>query len=499
MAKSYKCPMCSFRGTKENLISHFEENHEECIPKGFTAGRVIFNYINNKTHGTCVVCKRPTEWNENSLKYNRLCGRKECKDKLREFYQKNMIKVHGTDNILNDVEQQKLMLSHRKISGKYKFTDGGIHTYTGTYEKNALEFLDKVLHFSSTDIFSPGPVIEYEFKGKTLKYISDIYIIPLNLMIEVKDGGANKNTRPMPSYRGKQLAKEDAIIKIGTYNYLRLTDNNFLQLVEIIMKLKMQMVDDSTDKKAIIDIHEEVDALSKSVMPVNVMNDFAEIDKYLDDTESYLQEVAAESMGLAAVGGIPGPSNIFITQYTSGENQKPKYALSSDIISDKLITMKDGKPVFEYSDKFFKDKEIKIFKYLGKESMCEVLSRFEDNETNLSIYEIVSGKEMLCDDQIECDPLFEEVNPIRINQKTAAIVQTYISSIHEINGSVMSKGLPLMKPEEILEADIKTNGKNISILESVNGFYAVDNSTGLRTINYPSIADIDLSILSEEI
>ena len=107
--KKYTCPNCSFRGTKEQLIEHFEDAHHMLIPKGFTAGRVIFNHINKKTHGVCVVCKRKTEWNENNLKYNRLCGRKECRESLRKFYQKNMIRVHGTDNILNDPEQQETM------------------------------------------------------------------------------------------------------------------------------------------------------------------------------------------------------------------------------------------------------------------------------------------------------------------------------------------------------------------------------------------------------
>ena len=261
MSKRYKCPQCEYRGTKEQLITHFEDKHEECIPEGFTAGRVIFNHINKKTHGVCVVCKRETEWNENTLKYNRLCGRKECKESLRKHYQKNMIRVRGTDNILNDIMQQELMLKNRKISGKYKFTDGGVHIYTGTYEKQALEFLDKVLHFTSDDILAPGPIIEYEFEGKKLKYISDIYLIPFNLIIEVKDGGDNKNNRPMKSYRDKQIAKEDAVKKLDTFNYLRLTNNNFAQLLEIIVELKYQSMDETEDKRAIINIHEEVNAL----------------------------------------------------------------------------------------------------------------------------------------------------------------------------------------------------------------------------------------------
>ena len=258
MSKVYKCQFCSFHGTKEKLISHVESKHPEMIPEGFTAGRTVFNYINHKDHGICVVCKRPTEWNEDRLKYNRLCGRESCKKSLREKYSKNMIRVHGTDNLLTDMEQQEKMLKNRRISGKYIFTDGGYCTYTGKYELKTLEFLDKVLGYTSNEILTPGPIVEYEYQGKKLNWILDILIIPYNLVIDVKDGGDNPNNREMKSYREKQIAKESDIKKLGEFNYLRLTNNNFEQLIQILAELKMQMIDSTyEDGRAIIRVHEE--------------------------------------------------------------------------------------------------------------------------------------------------------------------------------------------------------------------------------------------------
>ena len=258
MSKTYKCQFCSFHGTKEKLVSHVEDKHKEMIPEGFTAGRTVFNYINHKDHGVCVVCKRNTEWNEDRLKYNRLCGRESCKKALREKYSKNMIRVHGTDNLLTDMEQQEKMLKNRRISGKYKFSDGGYCTYTGQYELKTLEFLDKVLGYKSNEILTPGPIIEYEYEGKKLKWILDILIIPYNLVIDVKDGGDNPNNREMKSYREKQVAKEHSIQKLGNFNYLRLTNNNFEQLIHILAELKMQMIDSTyEDNKSIIRVHED--------------------------------------------------------------------------------------------------------------------------------------------------------------------------------------------------------------------------------------------------
>ena len=265
--KLYKCPYCDARLARWAVGNHIELKHEELVPKGMTANQVGFNYVNKKTetYGCCVVCKRPTKWNEKNCKYDRLCGRPECREALREKYKKNMIKVHGKYNLLNDPERQEKMLANRKISNTYRFADGGRHVYTGTYERKALEFLDKVMGFHSRDILSPGPILEYEYKGQKLKWITDIVLIPFNLIIEVKDGGANPNKRQMPTYREKQIAKETMITNLGKYNYLRLTDNNFEQLLDIIAELKMQMVDDTEEnRKVLIRVHEEVDMINEA-------------------------------------------------------------------------------------------------------------------------------------------------------------------------------------------------------------------------------------------
>lgn len=265
--KFYKCPYCDAKFSRSAIGNHIELNHEELVPKGMTANQVGFNTVNRKTetYGCCVVCKRPTRWNEKNCKYDRLCGRPECREALREKYKKNMLKVHGKYNLLNDPDRQEKMLANRRISDTYRFTDGGRHVYTGTYERKALEFLDKVMGFHSREILSPGPVLEYEYKGQKLKWITDIVLIPFNLIIEVKDGGSNPNNREMPIYREKQIAKETMITNLGKYNYLRLTNNNFEQLLDIIAELKMQMIDDTEEnRKVLIRVNEEVDMINEA-------------------------------------------------------------------------------------------------------------------------------------------------------------------------------------------------------------------------------------------
>ena len=243
----YKCPYCNYKGVKYKCVEHIDKKHNELIPEGYTAARLFFNHINKKSHGTCIVCKRPTEWNEDTWRYDRLCTRPSCKIRYQEIMKKGMINKYGKASLLDSPEHQQKMLERRSISGKYRFKDGAIKTYVGKYEKNLLEYFDKVMNVKSKDVQVPGPTIEYEYNGKTHLWITDMYYLPANLIIEVKDGGDNPNKRVMTSYREKVVAKEKSLAKIGKYNYIRLTDNNFAEFANTIEEIRMNMDNDVKD------------------------------------------------------------------------------------------------------------------------------------------------------------------------------------------------------------------------------------------------------------
>lgn len=258
--KKYKCCYCEERLTRPQLPSHIQKKHEDMIPEGHTALRVAFNIVNKKTEGHCIICEQVTAWNEQKGRYERLCGREACKKAYAAMAHKRVKDVLGTDCVLRDPrykeEMLKKMLANRKISGTYKFSDGGTLGYTGTYERKVLEFMDKIMHIESTDILSPGPSIQYRYNGEDHMYISDFLYVPYNLIIEVKDGGSNPNNRPMEEYRQKQIAKEDAVRSDGTYNYLRLTNNEFSQLMEVMAVLKYTLAEDPEQR--IVKVNESV-------------------------------------------------------------------------------------------------------------------------------------------------------------------------------------------------------------------------------------------------
>lgn len=270
MPKKYKCPYCGKSKERISLVQHIEDEHSDLIPIGYTPMRIAFNSINygNLDYaGKCTECGGPTRWDENKGRYDRQCGKKSCHDSFVKKFEENMIRTKGVSRITKSVDGQEMMLARRKISGRYRFQDGGIRTFTGSYEREALKFMDGVLNCKSDDIMTPGPTMNYSFNGQNHYYIPDIYYIPYNLIIEVKDGGDKPNNRDMPEYRAKQIAKEKHIVDNTNYNYLRLTNNDFSQLLSTMSDLKLQLNDSSNER--VININENMFAAIGSMFPMH--------------------------------------------------------------------------------------------------------------------------------------------------------------------------------------------------------------------------------------
>lgn len=290
--RKYACPFCKKKFPRMDLIDHVDKEHESLIPEDYSAARIVYDSINKTDHGTCMICKKPVyTWNEKISRYNNLCDSKKCREEVRRIALERHIKTYNAPTLLDNPEHQEKMLANRHISGKYKHTDGAVITYTGKYEKAALEFMDQVMNIPSKDIQMPGPILEYEYDGKTHSWITDIYYIPANLIIEVKDGGDNPNNRNMPEYRGKQYAKEVMITELGKFNYLRLTNNNFSQLLEALAEIKYENMDQKDANKVNFFINESA-ILNESYyvyLSKKDENDIKEILDSLDEEQrSYL-------------------------------------------------------------------------------------------------------------------------------------------------------------------------------------------------------------------
>lgn len=241
------CKFCDyFCYSPEDFVSHLEKHHDEMIPEDMTAWQFSYYLRTGKPHGTCIMCKHDTKWNEITHKYNRFCENKKCKDAYREIFKKRMIGKYGKTTLLNDPEQQRKMLANRKISGKYLWRDH-VHEseYTGTYEKNFLVFLDKIMNFDPNDVLSPSPhTYYYIYEGKRHFYIPDFFIPSLNLEIEIKDGGNNPNRHPkIQSVDKVKESLKDEVMKKNTFNYIKIVNNEHQKFFDFLDIAKEQTFD----------------------------------------------------------------------------------------------------------------------------------------------------------------------------------------------------------------------------------------------------------------
>lgn len=237
-----KCPLCSFKNKdKQNVVSHIERDHNDSIPKNFSPEQFYYMLRTGREHGSCIQCKQPTGWNAATGKYHRYCKNPKCKEEYKAIAQKRMIGKYGKTSLLNDPEHQKKMLANRSISGQYVWSDGKEFTYTGSYEKDFLQFLDVFLDFDSSDIFAPSPhTYYYMYKGEKKFYIPDFFIASLNLEIEIKDGGNNINTHAKIQAvdKVKEKLKDEVLASQKLFSYIKVMNKEYNTFVELLINMK---------------------------------------------------------------------------------------------------------------------------------------------------------------------------------------------------------------------------------------------------------------------
>ena len=386
--RKYTCIYCNKKDTKDKLIKHIADNHSNEIPEGMTPLQVTFHIVNKhplQWKKPCRVCQQPCDWDENKGRYNLLCNKKECHEAWAKKMDKDMGDKKGSNRPTATEEGLQRMLAARKISGKYKWSDGKEFTYVGSYEKATLEFMDKVLEIKSEDIMCPGPVLEYQFDGKTHLYLTDIYYIPYNLIIEVKDGGNNPNTNPeLYENRRKKIAKEKWVIENTNYNYLRLTNKDFSQLMSIFADLKMSL--NEYDGKRVIHVNENMTgSLAGAIPPMSASDSGVYVINHLRNTS------------------FSGNPNIAVSD-------SPKF--------DTLYTIIDGH--LRKKDKKYL-KECKYNTYFVdncKESVKEFCNTHLDKEaTESDLYESVFGHRLMINNQIVYEDSAIEYEDINYQEK----------------------------------------------------------------------------------
>lgn len=239
--KITKCKYCDrYFDEVDQYVAHLEKDHSELIPEDMTPFQFYYYLKTGKKNGKCVICGKPTLWNDKTHKYKRFCENPNCKEKYKETFRNRMIGVYGKVSLLNDPEHQKKMLAGRRISGRYRWSDGEKIPYTGSYELSFLVFLDLIMDFDSSDVMAPSPhTYYYTYEGEKHFYIPDFFIPSLNLEIEIKDGGDNPNNHQKIQAVDKVKERlKDNVMKSNSnnFNYLKIVNKEnkkFFKYLEV--------------------------------------------------------------------------------------------------------------------------------------------------------------------------------------------------------------------------------------------------------------------------
>lgn len=363
-----QCPYCNKSYERQDMPTHLEKHHLDELPDGFTPLRVTYHIANKKSFSEgrrCRVCGKFTPWDEKKGRYNQLCGDPECKRKQAERMNKNMGDKLRSNSPTKSAEGLEKMLNNRGIAKKYIFQDGTPYTCIGNNEMKFLKFADLVVDINPEDLQSPGPLIYYMYKGEEHLYIPDYYYIPYNLIIEIKDGGDHKNNaEAWKETRERVIAKEKHIIENTDYNYIRLTDNDFSQLLAVFADLKMHLIEN--DKDRVIHVNESAPMI--------------------------------------------GQGDIVLVNYKQrsyGFLNRSKIAVSPDINFDSLWGIDDNGKLTKISKKILIDSEYSLYK-VGDNALYRfhrfLKEYYHQPATDDMLYEAVFDKKRYSDDQI----LFEK-------------------------------------------------------------------------------------------
>ena len=233
MSRPVKCLFCDRSFTdKHKFCDHIVYKHNEQIPQDVEDGyEYAYSLFVNKPMGRlCLMCrKRKVAFNDDTLKYARLCDDPKCKEDYVKLMKSRMVNVYGKEHLLNDGPQQRKMMLNHADARDYVWDDKHKFRVIGNYEVDFLNHL-KSMDWSPDDIIAPSPV-DFHYKwgdGTQHLYIPDFFIPSLNLHVEIKQG--NFNTSFMEHNRDIEARKDQMMrnkCKRTGMHYIKILDKNY--------------------------------------------------------------------------------------------------------------------------------------------------------------------------------------------------------------------------------------------------------------------------------
>jgi len=237
--------------------------------------------------------------------------------------------------------------------------------------------------------------------------------------------------------------------------------------------------------------------LNKSIKRLWIEPVFHGIKKWISDyigKPLYQLGLPSHEDGLMGISPVIGMNSYpFVMQIMSPTFVRPKYGVQNDLITDKIITTDEDDNLKVLPNTYLSNKKIKLFKYKGKDPNSKWMKIFESLNTKVPrefIYETISGKNMLTDNQLYLDEDFEEIKFEEIKPSIENEAYTVLNKfVFKTNPTLASK-YHIVQSNEALEL-LNHHSDKLAILESDEfGYFAVNKDTLRRTKYYDNIKDI---------
>lgn len=162
------------------------------------------------------------------------------------------------------------------------------------------------------------------------------------------------------------------------------------------------------------------------------------------------------------------------------------YALSPDIISDKYLVVDENSKLAIVDKSYFDNYYVEVYEYTGNRLNIGKIKEMYDSGNIVSpnyIYETLSGKHLLTQDQIDFDDQFKKVDFSDDIAKMESYRATMQSNFDKINGAFFY--IPAMN----IQQECTINYKNaLDVMADVNGYYLRNRFTHERT---ESVSDVN--------
>lgn len=224
-------------------------------------------------------------------------------------------------------------------------------------------------------------------------------------------------------------------------------------------------------------------------------NKFLRLSKSSLTTDTSVFSSKLEMMGLAGINPVVGiGGNVFVSKIQDPTFITPRYAVQNDIITDNLVMPNPHKVLKKYPSSYLKGKKVQIYKYTGQDpnkKLMAILNSVDKKVGSLKyIYEALSGREMLDDDQIDYDKDFKLID-------FDGIKRTIENDAYSILNEAIFTTIPSLADRYKVVSNNETykllanQSKDIIVLEdSKLGYFATNRKTLRRTKYYNEISDI---------